>query len=166
MRMSGVKLTAEQCQEAINRYKAGDGVTRIAREIGCSTGTIYNLMRKAELKPDRRPDLVRVRPVVAPKPKPVRKPSKDGKYVVPKPKTLQELYPGLVENCYDNRGRVPYWLAHLKGGYNVMTRDVLGDFEVRFTRIKSLERALKFWEWHVKLFDAAFEGTEMEECDD
>lgn len=164
--MSGVKLTDKQCEEAINRYKAGDGVTRIAREIGCSTGTIYNLMRKAELKPDRRPDLVRERPVVTPIPKPVRKPSKDRKYVVPKPKTLQELYPGLVDNCYDNRGHVPYWLSHLKGGYNVMTRDALGDFEVRFTRIKSLDRALKFWEWHVNLFDAAFEGTEMEECDD
>ena len=155
------KFTEEQRQWAVESYKNGMPVTKIAKELGCANATVYNFMRNADLLPNRRKDYVdgtfKRREE---KPKPEQR-----KFIPPKPKTPKELYPGLVEDYYDNRGNIPYWLASLRGGYNVMSRDRTGDFEVHCKRFKSLDRAIKFWKWHIRLFDEAFEGVEMEECD-
>ena len=166
--MFALKFTEEQEKWVIESYKGGKPVTEIAKELGCANATIYNIMRRADLLPNRRKDYVdgtfKRR---EPKPKAVPKADpkvEQKKFIPPKPQTLKELYPGLVEDYYDNRGNVPYWLASLKGGYNVMSRDRTGDFEVHCKRFKSLDRAIKFWKWHVRLFDEAFEGVEMEEC--
>ena len=159
------KFTEEQRQWTIESYKNGMPVAKIAEELGCANATIYNIMRKSDLTPNRRKDYVdgtfkRREEKTKSTPQ-----AEQRKFIPPKPKTPKELYPGLVEDYYDNRGNIPYWLASLRGGYNVMSRDRTGDFEVHCKRFKSLDRAIKFWKWHVRLFDEAFEGVEMEECD-